>query len=91
MAKFLKKSKGDRYEINLDGRRPASDRRGLRKAARDEAAMQTTRPPPPGNSELKLENYKCLQCQLNSDVLFQCVCTCFLHFDKFNYIRLVKL
>ena len=40
MAKFLKKSKGDRYEINLDGRRPASDRRGLRKAARDEAAMQ---------------------------------------------------
>jgi len=41
MAKFLKKSKGDRYEINLEGRRPAaSDRHGLRRAAKDEAVVQ---------------------------------------------------
>jgi hypothetical protein len=33
------KSKGDRYDINLEGRRPA-DGRGLRKAEREGAAVQ---------------------------------------------------
>ena len=40
MSRFLKKGGGDRYEINLEGRRSSPDGRGLRRAAKDSAALQ---------------------------------------------------
>jgi hypothetical protein len=40
MAKFLRKGRGDHYEINLEGRRGGGDSRGLRRQAKEGAAIQ---------------------------------------------------
>ena len=55
MARFLKKSPGDRYDINLEGRRPA-DGRGLRKAERD------------GERERPIQDYGSFTSLLNNEV-----------------------